>query len=590
MNCPACGEKVIEGSKFCISCGAKIPEITSEIKDLPVEPVPDGGREPAGKKGRPAWLVPVLGIVLAVAAVVCLFVSGVFDGLGGGKTGEGFKLTKAYIGLDGTAYIVEESGKVTAYEGEYDSFLQLQDPDFLVMLEDNELAVSGYKMKSVVQISDACEDLYGINKIGLFYVEDGIDMLYRFADGQMVKLKGEADSYCFNNSGDLIYLTVDKQLYLLMHGEELPKKIFDGTGMYFETELFLSASGDTALFAVYDGSADIAYTWSNGKLREQLSMKADGYHGDYCNFYISGSSDFDCAVVTCSSLPKLLLLYNDEPEKIKIDGEGVYAGVYTEQGYLDIAKASDKSDMLYFCVTDGMSSDGTEQYSIHCLSLDGKEKTVADELTGYSLEIMNGYIVYEPDDGTYYMAKLDGAKLTDKTKIGRNIADVNFISDDTLLYVKDVEYVNEDEFIGAGTVYAYSVKDEDSVKLGSDVLVDYIDLSSIDFEMVGFYLPVGEDGGSGTNYILQDKSIILFQDMEEKDGVFQYTPVVYSLKTGEKEKLDEETMIVWRSLSENKVLFEQYVKTKKGKNVVDVLLYDGKEFKPLLEDVYSRIN
>ena len=584
--CTNCGAKLDDNFAFCVSCGAKVnvyPQ--SGADETPVVPVFPGDSEKPEKKPLLGWLIAVIAgvLVLAIAAVLIFALPG---------TRKDDSDWFMYTDLDGTVHFIYSDGSVENVEGDYDDARKCEYTGGYVILEDGELYTVNRSMKKRTDITDSCDELRFCASNYIVYIEDGDTVLYDLDRKESFDVKGAVRGYMhYGNAGgdpdaaisDLFFITDKDVLWRFSAEDSETEKVAENTKMEIT---YCSDDGSLMFYSVLDGATDYLYVWENGKSRELDSVEYDNtyYNHDETSYYSYYAPNAEAAILGNSDSDTFIMVSGNDYEKVNIPGVGFYSAALDGAASLYEYKGEDIPDGVYLTAYKGYGNyEDDMSYVLWYAGFDGKTKEIA-ETAGSLFAIFGDKIYYFSGEHELSCGTLTGNRIKNSEVVDDGVIAMEQTGD-SVYYLTDCEVVDEVNDFGKGTVYRINPELDKPVKVDRKAACGYIFFDNYDgslFETGYLYWPGAEINGK----------ILTCRDVGyiDKDRYIWDAVLVACDKDGEGSEELERVIGNYRSSFENgNCIFEQYVKTKKGQLVVNVFMYDGKEMKLLLEDVWSRV-
>lgn len=444
-NCPNCQTSVEDNVTFCPSCGTKMADESTLVKDQ------DSSTTEKTVSNKKKWFVPA--IIAAVALVLLVIIATVIFS-GGSKAPKG----AVYV-ADGNLMYTTYGKKATEITEDpaRSSVYVSKNLKYLYYSKSTDNGTTWYVKKYGNLKKDATKiatNIYSsiyITDDGktLFYIKD--DNLYSFnvKKGESTKLKGDVNNFVSSPNGKIIYYQTqndDGDNVIYLYGKKESKKIATGADLvsvsedfktvYFtiDDNLFKSKNGKEKVKILSDVS-QIYMVYEDGKI---YYAKNDGEDTKLCFFdgkkeHDICKDDFSCYTV---SYDKPILVYSvigeDEIVYMCAWEENTSKITTNDDGAKDFTISSDSKTLYYI---DKVDDGAGELFSAKLSKKLGKAKSVAKDVAeiytvyDYTKEDSDSIILWENSEGEVY---LDG-KRVDYTVSGF----VSWDSDGKKLYYYD---------------------------------------------------------------------------------------------------------------------------------------------------------
>ena len=444
-------------------------------------PEPPVSQQPPKRKRWPLLVGLAAGVVVVLLAVILLVVN-----LGGGKSGGAIEkaVIHARISEDGDAYIPLMDGSVIRITGDVESAAITADRTrVVVLLTDGTLYVTDPELSEKTTVADNAVSFSYVRDDGFFFSdEDDMDYRVLFKDARPMELGYDLAWVVADHTTSVLFATKDGDILALPSTAEEWNRV--GT---FDSNASVEGISDDGTMCVWVNSDgyDRTIYYHNGEDRFTLDTVNSKYNYTYASF----TKDQQLMTVVNTYHDTMWLMTpGEEPVKVKLGAEPSSSTLYTPQGYISDCTTAEAT-CLY------IRTDSDNASNVYCISLDGERDRVLSRVV--SMDIVGGTIVYLDDDGTLYCAKLDGASVTDETKLAGDV-DMFELSNNGQ-YVYYMKGCGSDDI---GTLYCYKLGTDAPEKIDSDVACWYysasLSLMDIDISTDGktvFYCTDPEDVG-----------------------------------------------------------------------------------------------
>ena len=475
----------------------KIDETPSEVVEGSIETA----NETPKKKNK---LMPVLiGIVAVIAiAAIAFFVLKGEKIVSNSETTHEATTIDAYLDADGIAYI-PLGDKVIKIDCDNvsDATLTKDRQHIIVLTADGTLYVTDENQSEKAVIAENCGSISNIRDDGFFYKdksstdsdeEDNDDdsedtqNVYRvlYSDNSVVKLGEDVGFAVADNTTSVVYATDDSKIYTLASTDTEPTKIGN-----WENEICLCGISDDGQISIWnEATNDDTYTLylNDGELKEDLG------ENEYAYSWVAGyavrlqaTKDNNLFVITDIFRDKMWFKTpGEETIEIGLGQELDNSKLYVEAGKIEFANAKNVSN-IYLSVTN--DEEETEYEHVYNVNVSGEREKILSNVKTFT--VANGYIFYIDEDDNLYSAKLDGASISNETKISSDVYKVRVSSNGSYVYyMKNVED-------SLGMLYCWKNGSDEPIKIASDVYASTMYLCT-DEETVLFFKDTDKAGDS----------------------------------------------------------------------------------------------
>lgn len=601
--CSKCGAKLDDGFVFCVSCGARVakkeeyeaPVTAAEAPAPAVEQpapaaditAPAPAEQPAVKKQRPKWLIPVIAGVLVLAlalAAVCIFV---LPGLRSGEKDD--RQYVNYIGTDGSLNIVYDDGSVKTTEGNFDKVYENIKLDMYVILEDDELYTVSRSMEDKRELSDECEKVSNIIGNCIVFVEDGNTVICDLVSGDSAGIEGSgAFSYeCGYEDGDPegavsdIFFSIDNKGVWHFSAEDCdvePLCDFEENTAY--RAVYCSADASLVFYSAEHNNVDFLYEWKDGESTEidRFNYGNRDYDSNYSYYFGTCSRRADVGVIGNPFSNRVFMVKGTEYVPAEIEGKFDYS-VLVDGGELRQYDSEEAPDGVWIMGNkDYGSYDGDMKDPICYVNFDGDVENTVDTAY-YSAAILDGTLYYFSGRNELSCASVSGSKIKGAAVVDDHVVDIRMIGD-SLYYLADCESVDEENRLGKGSVYRINPDLEEPVRIDKKASCWYQLYERYDgpYESGIMYMP---------GFETQDSIFTLhgYKYIDEENNKWKATLVMCSKDGDDWEELDDIFGYNGYVFDNGNIVFEQFVKEKKGEYIVDVIFCDGSGLSTILEDI-----
>lgn len=472
MFCRHCGAEVEGNPANCPSCGGDITPLATYANTsadsyrypgdvpqdfhYPEEPAANFAPQPPKRKRWPLIAGLAAGVVVVLAVVIVLIVS--LSGKGGAEVRK--SVINARISDDGTAYIPLMDGTcVTIGDDVKSAALTADRTHIVVLLTDGTLYVTDPQLSEKTTIADEAAKFSNIRDDGFFY-EDEEECSYRvlFQDGEPLELGHDVAFIVADNTCSVLYATDDGDIFSLAAGSDERGRV--GTFDKSTSMEGISDDGQICVWVNSDGEERTIY-FHDGQDRITLGTVTCKYNYTYVTF----TEDQQMATVVNSYCDTMWILNRDqEPVKVKLGAEPDVSTVYTSKGYLSRSTAQ-QAQYLY------MLTEADNGANVYCITPDGDRERVLSRVL--SMSTAGDHIFYLDTDNNLRCGKLEGASITEETKLAGDVDMFEVSSNGAYVYyIKGVDEDND-----TGSMYCAKLGTEGSEKIDSDVYCYYFSAS-----------------------------------------------------------------------------------------------------------------
>ncbi len=509
-----------------------------------------------------------------IGVLICLIMSillGACSIASKGERAKEYTETPALIDDQGVGHLLCDSGKVLTIPNAKLAWVTA-DRNLLLWISESgclyRINYSGEKtdLTKAEKISSNVAELMTANNLGLSFVSTSGE-LYRvlFADNSTVKVVDSVDNVATAPNMNL-FISSEGKVYYLPHEAEDIREIGSYSG---KTKFWpLSEMNGEIVWVDYNSGAktDTAYYFNGANNVKLYEMQNSGY-GSSVHVETSRTGSY---VAVYSYYDQVLLLKAPNKDFITINFNGdIVSGIYTYDDLLGVSEITE-IDGIYVAV----EQDETE--SIYWVTLDGdKEKILSKTL---KFEVSNGILYYLTSDNTLYATKAAKAVTSSGEQLVNDVDDY-VVSSDYIYYMKDTEQVSGTGFDGVGTLYAYTLKDREPVKVATDVYASYYDESSIYCELY-----CADDG----------KTVLYLKNPENHDYNTYGSLFLYTYGSKEPERIMGEVNEYYiyslkTKFSSDSIIFAQYIDKELSETSpyrFDWYFYNGKEAVSVAKNAY----
>ena len=482
--CQNCGKALPDDARFCLNCGKPV---TAEGEprgsarpaeaDAGAEPQDTGDVGPVERK-RPAAprkkRLPLLIVVLAIAACLVLFFTLGRDGGGSGAEDARRRAVSAFYDEDGDAWIPCADGTCVRIKDEIRTASLTPDGKRAVVLtEDGELYAAGKDLSGKTGLETKAASFRTVSRSGFFY--EANDRLYRysFSRGSTVKLGSEIAGIVYSDDGSGVLYVRDGKLFCLPGGAEEPERLAGGESVI--RPLFFSDDGKTAIWGEETEKGYTVMLWEKGEKRklgrvDGESIRASGSR-DRKLFVFSGYGDTGC----------ILLWEQGWEDAVRVRLEADWDGeVYTENGRLS-GSSAEEGKALYLSASD---EGGRCVYKV---TLDGDREQILSRVSEWT--VADGRILWTRGDGTLLCGRLREGKIAEETELDGEVRRLWITGGDHLYYVKG-------ESAGECSLYCWKSGEKAPVEVDSEVFGSY-GFFSLNGDMVVYLKDMDPDRNTG---------------------------------------------------------------------------------------------